>query len=472
MIIRDLKRIALLAGPLLLILLLSASVWHSNPDYLRSGVHTLFGKNPKDTASWTSDGPRKPRLTPNETHYEIFSVSSSTGKFYEVRFGHPVFNPNIIPHNKFNDTWHIVGQLHKEATGNFLEDVQFHEVGCAAQFIEGTLMCIDFFQALPYDATNDAANSSLCDEKHQIQTVNVGPHDARVFYGPQNPFTVWGSNSAVTCFGQFIKDFRKMVDWEYEFLTNHDFQTATELVRPGELNQLEKNYFPFWDNKDVMHVHWDMWPSRGFARLFNNGTTGPNLSNITAAADGKCLKRYMPELPDNKLESIHQASNSLRITLCDRADPKCSPNAGNTYIMTIIQHKTFYGYHSEYEPYVVLFQQRSPFELYAISKKPLWISGRRRHKGRKTDMMYVTSINWKEKGLKYHGYLDDVIMMGFGYEDKYSGVLDVRAGDLLVDMGLCEDLPTKDKPKEKNDKEKEEKEKKEQEEELPEEHLE
>ncbi|KAL1840187.1 hypothetical protein VTJ49DRAFT_717 [Mycothermus thermophilus] len=438
MIIRDLKRLTLLLGPLFLILLLSASLWHSNPDYLRSGVSTLLGKNPKDTASWTSDGPRKPRLIPNETHYEIFSATSTDGKFYEIRFGHPVFNPNIIPHNKFNDTWHIVGQLHKVATGNFLEDINFQEVGCAAQFIHGSLMCIDFFRPLPYEPTNDIANGSLCSSDYNIVKLNVGPHDARVFYGPQNPFTVYGSNSAVTCFGQFIRDFREMVDWEYEFLTNHDFKHGTELVRPGELAQLEKNYFPFWDNYDYMHLHWSIYPTRGYARLYNNGTTGPNLANKTAEADNKCLTRYLPK-PPNKFESIHQASNSLKVTLCDRADPKCSPNAGNTYIMTVIQHKTFYNYHSEYEPYVVLFQQRPPFELYAISKKPLWISGRKRHQGRKTDMMYVTSINWREKGLKYHGYLDDIIMMGFGYEDKYSGLLDLRAGDLLVDMGLCEE---------------------------------
>jgi hypothetical protein len=125
--------------------------------------------------------------------------------------------------------------------------------------------------------------------------------------------------------------------------------------------------------------------------------------------------------------------------MCNRADKDCEPHAGNTYIMTVIQHKSFYNFHSEYEPYAVLFQQRAPFELYAISKKPLWISGRKRHEGRMTDMMYVTSFNWRDRGVNYHGYLDDVIFMGFGYEDKHSGMIDITAGDLLVDLGLCEE---------------------------------
>ncbi|KAK4153589.1 hypothetical protein C8A00DRAFT_43530 [Chaetomidium leptoderma] len=340
--------------------------------------------------------------------------SSSNGRYYfDIRFGTDVYNPNIVPHPKFNNTWYIVGQLWAD-DDPAVHANHFYEAGCMAQFINGALMDIAGFN------------------------LNVGPRDARVFVGPQNPFITFGSNSGYTCLGLWIQDFRQLVDWEYELMTNTDFKVGTALQRPGTYFPLEKNYFLFWDDHDQMHVHQDMYPKRMFASLERNGSTGPDLAPKAATFDEKCLTRYMPKMPPD-LESIHQATNSLKITMCNRADKKCSPHAGNTFIMAIIQHKTYYSYHSEYEPYVVLFQQRAPYELYAISKKPLWISGRKRHTGRATDMMYVTSVNWQERGVNYHGYLDDIAILGFGYEDKGSGGIDVRACDLLVDMGPCEE---------------------------------
>jgi hypothetical protein len=57
-----------------------------------------------------------------------------------------------------------------------------------------------------------------------------------------------------------------------------------------------------------------------------------------------------------------------------------------------------------------------------------------------TEMVYVTSMNWKEQGRNYVGYLDDVLMLGFGIEDERSAVMDVMAGDLLKDFWLCSEL--------------------------------
>jgi hypothetical protein len=118
--------------------------------------------------------------------------------------------------------------------------------------------------------------------------------------------------------------------------------------------------------------------------------------------------------------------------------------------MAVIQHKVFHDLHSVYEPYVVVFEQSAPFGLHAVSSKPLWVHGRGT-KGEKrpkkvpdnmpwaqTEMIYVTSINWKQQGQRYHGYLDDVVLMGFGIEDERSGVIDVLAADLLEGLGECD----------------------------------
>jgi hypothetical protein len=429
MIVRDLKRAAFCVVPLLVLLLLSASLWRSHPEYLRSHVGALLGDSPDATRRLH----RKPTLTPNETHNEIYSLSQGDGKYFEIRFGSDVYNPNIIPHQKFNNSWYIVGQLWNDPHKNLL-DKAFKESACVAQFINGVLMCIDYMRDLSIQPTP----GGKCEGDISYFSLNVGPHDARVFFGPQNPFTIYGSNSGFTCFGQWIQDFRQLVGWDHELMTNDDFQSGTEIQRPAPYFPVEKNYFLFWDEHDEMHVHYDMYPKRGFSKLERDGKAGEDLAAATAEQDQKCMQRYLPKLPP-KLESIHQATNSLKITLCERADKGCKPNDANTFILAIIQHKTFYDWHSEYEPYVVLFRQRAPFELYAISKRPLWIHGRRRYQGRRTDMFYVTSVNWMDRGVNYHGFLDDAVVLGFGIEDQFSGGIDVLAKDLLVGMGFCDE---------------------------------
>ncbi|KAL2022519.1 hypothetical protein VTK56DRAFT_5126 [Thermocarpiscus australiensis] len=429
MIVKDLKRLALLAGPLLALLLLSASLWHRHTDFLRSNVSALLGK--QKPADSNSDPNRNPALPLNETHNEIFSVSTPKKKHFEIRFGKHVFNPNMIPHPSRDDTWIIAGQLRNDPDDKAKLGVA-EEVGCNAQFIGGVLMCVDDLRVLPIAPTT----GDKCEGDIAYFNLNVGPHDARVFYGPQKPYTIYGSNSGFTCFGMWIQDFRKLVDWGFELFTDADFSVGTELQRPPPYGVIEKNWFVFWDKDDQMHAHYDMFPKRTFAKLESNGSAGPDLAPDVAAQDEQCMARYLPELPPT-LESIHQATNSLRVTLCNRADSQCTPDDSNTFILTIIQHKTFYDWHGEYEPYVVLFYQRAPYELYAISKKPLWIHGRQRTGDRHSEMFYVTSMSWKMRGMKYHGFLDDVLFLAFGIEDKDAGGMDVRAGDLLVDLGLC-----------------------------------
>jgi len=100
----------------------------------------------------------------------------------------------------------------------------------------------------------------------------------------------------------------------------------------------------------------------------------------------------------------------------------------------------------------MVFKQQAPFEIYGISKRPIWIHGRglpgqgkkpvtltveESQKWNQTEMFYLTSISWKTQGQKYHGYLDDVMFVGFGIEDSDTGGIDILANDLMVDIGLC-----------------------------------
>ena len=258
---------------------------------------------------------------------------------------------------------------------------------------------------------------------------------------------MYGSTSKFTCFGQWILDFRLTMDWPFEIFRAEQFRDPTELQRPKPYGRVEKNFFIFWDKNEEMYAHYDTTPKRVFSKLSWDGSAGSNLASHTAANDEKCLAKYLPGDLDPENQSIHQATNSLSITLCKRSDPACKPDDSNTFIINIIQHKKYYSFHSVYEPYVVLFQQAKPFALHGISEKPLWISGRGKpgewtkpdgnSLPEQTQMFYVTSISWKQQGQKYHGYIDDVIFVLFGIEDADTGGIDLLAGDLVANLGLC-----------------------------------
>ncbi|KAJ9656058.1 hypothetical protein H2198_005218 [Neophaeococcomyces mojaviensis] len=379
----------------------------------------------------------------SKTHDVVFSSSTINHEYFMIDFGdQPARNPNIIPHPLLEETWIVVAQLIPESQ-------YYAELVCNAMFVNDTLQCINHAVTLPIAPTY----GDKCVDDLAYITLNKGPHDARVFHGPNSPYTIYGSNSKFTCFGQWIQDFRSLIEWEHEYLHNDDFVQATELQRPPPYHDFEKNWFLFWSRDDEVYVHYDVVPRRVFAKLEFDGSVGPDLAVATQGHDEKCIEKYMPKIGP-QLESIHQATNSLSISMCRRNDRACTPDESNTFIFTIFQHKTYFNFHPIYEPYVMLFEQIAPFAIHAMSKRPFWIHGR---KGADQDvhqaptsesdelqppvvqgeMFYVTSMSWKTRGQKYHGYIDDVLFVAFGIEDEKTGGIDVVAGDLLHTLGTC-----------------------------------
>ena len=405
--------------------------------------------NDKPSESWQSWSFAGTSLEDNpsvaEKHYEVFSVSSTSKEYFLLKFGeYEAHNPSIIPHPTLNDTWFIIAQQRTSSEGG---SGWFAELVCKAVFKDGVLGCIHSPLILPIPTTF----GNQCVDDLAYFNFNIGPHDARVFFGPNMPYTVYGSNSVHTCFGQWILDFDILVDWENGERAAPEFRAATELQRPMEYQPIEKNWFAFWDNSGQMYVHYDLAPKRAFAQLNRDGSVGPDLAPSAALNDEKCIATFWPKV-GLEMESIHQATNSLSVTMCDREDASCVPNDLNTYIMTIMQHKSFHSFHSVYEPYIVLFQQRAPFELFAVSSKPIWIHGRGKagqgqmppgmsaeqaESWNQTEMFYITSVSWKAHGQKYHGYRDDALFLGFGIEDSAPAAIDIVAGDLFQELHFC-----------------------------------
>ncbi|KAI5461954.1 hypothetical protein BGZ63DRAFT_354715 [Mariannaea sp. PMI_226] len=367
-------------------------------------------------------------------HQEIFSVSTQDKKFFSIDFGEfRGMNPSIVPHPTLQDTWIVVAQ--KVKADHETPSLWFSEITCDATFQDNVLRCLRTPNHLPVAATF----GERCEGDLAYMNTNIGPHDARVFLGPETPYIVYGSNSMHTCFGQFSQDFRILVDSGYEMtgLSQAVFRAGTELQRPLPWGTIEKNWFLFWDFEGQLYCHYDIAPKRVFALLNPDGSAGPDLSPGAAQSDEACLAKYLPKTA-TQLESVHQATNSLKITMCRRQDPACKADESNTFIFTIYQHKAYYGFHSVYEPYLMVFNQRAPFKIHSMSERPIWIHGRERNSEKNTsDMFYVTSMSWKNRERKYHGYLDDELFIGFGIEDEKSGGIDVRAEDVLQNLGIC-----------------------------------
>lgn len=428
------------------------------PDLSRSNTQTFISYSSKEHDEVVLKSPHV-RLGDNEVEFdlkaygkpvhEIFSNSTKNGKYFTIVTGeYESYNPSILAHPEKNDTWILIAQQERTDTVN---TVWFAQLVCEAKFNKaGTLLCARPPLILPIGVT--AVGYDNCKGNIAWLSFNVGPHDARAFWGPDHPYALYGSQSQYNCFGIWIQDLRLLTDWGVVPASGHDyknpFRGQTELQRPRPFGQVEKNWFTFWDKDGTMYAHYDMSPSRIFSKIEFDGSCGPDLAPKTIKEDAKCMARYLPPIPDG-LESIHQATNSLSITLCKRHDPSCTPNDDNTYIMTIFHHKTFYNFHGEYHPYVMLFRRTAPFEIYSLSTKPLWVHGRGdalrpkelkpEDKYESTQMFYITSISWKQTGQKYHGYIDDVMFLSFGIEDSIGAAIDVVAEDVVAEMGLCSD---------------------------------
>lgn len=427
------KRPSYLAGPLVLGFIiwtvLQIGLFHAETLDIRQGIR--FSEQEESTSA---------------TYTFIESSSTHDGRYFSIDMGQPALNPNLIPHPLLDDTWMLVAQLRPDSQ-------YFAELVCTASFHDGVLKCNDTPYKLPIEPTF----GDRCTGELGFLQLNQGPHDARVFHGPRKPYTIYGSNSGNTCFGQWIHDFRKLMLWETDVdESSEDFVVATELQRPPPWSDMEKNWFLFWDLDGQAYVHHDVMPARVFASVDKSGAVSSNLGLLAQTEDAECMSKYMPAIAP-ELESIHQATNSLSITMCKRHDTSCTANTSNTFVFTIFQHKKYHNFHAVYEPYVLMFEQVPPFRIRAISTKPFWISGRKsrtadasssekfisadhqhQDSSSPTDqMLYITSMSWKDRSQRYHGFIDDVLFIAFGIEDEDTAAIDVVVGDLMPDLGFC-----------------------------------
>jgi hypothetical protein len=277
------------------------------------------------------------------------------------------------------------------------------------------------------------------------------------------------------------------------------YATLTELTRnpPETRSAIEKNWFTFHPATGETFLHYDISepnptrPARGrtFAKLLGAGLS---TTNLTDPREKPCI----PDLPNAEDDGSlgtprwHQATNSLRLVLCNRADKNCRPNRNNTVFFAIIHRKisNHLGLPLRYERYVQVWAGTAPYGMIGISQHPillanettaLWpkwqnweddpenakivaanklkygpgsnlteLTGTKGPdayggKGYWAWFTYTVSIAWAygrqgtEMDGMNEGYLDDEVFLSIGIDDSGQGFGRVKAGDLVACMRAC-----------------------------------
>lgn len=373
---------------------------------------------------------------------EVWSRSTTDGTYFNVYFTQGATKPNIIPHPTKADQYLLIAT---DSDGFH----PFQQLNCQGSFYNGVLLCADPPTILPIPTTNTGTCAGALDHYN----MRSGPRDSRVFYSPDGPLISYNAQSPHRCMGHFIQDIRHILPDFTGLAPSPLYANATEIHRPDAGTSIHKNFMLFWDAHGTAHVQHEFWPARMFAQLAPSGHVGPDLAPATRFPDLRCMARLMPPAR-GEFEWIRPGSNSLAVTLCRRADPRCVPTDKNTMLMHIVHHEKLTAGHATFEPYVVLFQRSAPFALHAMAQRPLWVRGRgvltkatgaKQYEGEEAEAIppgelesfETTTMSWMMHGQRYHGYLDDPLFLSFGIEDSKSAGADTTAAAILQDLAFC-----------------------------------
>lgn len=217
-----------------------------------------------------------------------------------------------------------------------------------------------------------------------------------------NSYSVVYVRSRYACFGLWIIDLRSLYSPLQNLLSSsptrpslgplRSYPTLTELTRnpPSTRVSIEKNWLLFFSANGESYVQYEL-PSqstktqhpeprgRTFAKLLGNGLT---TTNLTDPWEQPCVQDLDAPKPANastgssgksRKGTWHQATNSLRLILCNRADPTCHPTPAKTVFFAVI-HRKFpneFELPLRYERFFIVWSASPPFHMLGISAHPL-----------------------------------------------------------------------------------------------------
>ncbi|KAL9101200.1 MAG: hypothetical protein Q9163_003518 [Psora crenata] len=311
--------------------------------------------------------------------------------------------------------------------------------------------------------------------------------------------------SRYACFGLWIIDLRTLYPPLVNLLSSSpshfslggplkSYPTLTEITRnPADTRApIEKNWMLFFPPSGEAYVHYDLPPidgaqrGRTFAKLLGNGLTTPNL---TDPLELPCLHQLAEQDEPDKTKHggrWHQASNALRLVLCNRSDPTCKVRAENTVFFAVIHRKfpNVLELPLRYERFFMVWSATRPYGMVGVSKFPILMANETAHgwsesqnwdddpgnavtvaatkkssptnltepyggKGYWAYFTYTVSISYTwgreprvgskgdESEDMHFGYLDDEVILGIGVDDSGQVFSKVKAGTLVECLRAC-----------------------------------
>ncbi|KAI9887890.1 MAG: hypothetical protein M1823_000278 [Watsoniomyces obsoletus] len=311
--------------------------------------------------------------------------------------------------------------------------------------------------------------AEICEDRMASFADIPGFHDPRVFWsGRGEPLMMINSQSRYACFGLWVIDLRVLHPPLKDLLASSpthpslgplmSYPAVTELTRNprSDRSAMEKNWM-FFSTSDAAYLQYEISPERGraFAKLLGSGLTSPN---ITDPREQACLVEGK-----SAGATWHQATNSVRLVLCERADARCKPDADNTVFVAIVHRKYSNGLNlpMRYERYIIMWSATPPFHMLGVSQHPILLANETASgwsaaenwddspsaldEGR--DMWayftYTVSIAyaWGRKGdeaiWKNTGYLDDEVILSVGIDDGGLAYAKVPARELIQCLKAC-----------------------------------
>ncbi|KAK9321072.1 hypothetical protein V1517DRAFT_309275 [Lipomyces orientalis] len=295
----------------------------------------------------------------------------------------------------------------------------------------------------------------------------VGHVNPRIFMSPLGePLMLVATNGKANCLHEFVVDLRTFVpDLAPKFKIETvpiRFANLTALPRESSLAVVEEHYQLLFDDKNAIFVQHDI----GDRSLTSMSDYGMRNLAVDAPTPECVLSLQKPVSdPDNQKVSLEQATNALRVTLCEYP---CEPTLGNTVLMSIMHVKYEHLREVYYRRYLVVMNATAPFHILARSSSLIYLGSEERA------TVYTVAMQWDHSHFRtrsqssidphnpvakraqiaaaaakvspetnslvndyYHGWLDDTVLISIGLNDQESAFMHINASQLLDCLEIC-----------------------------------
>ncbi|KAK9365077.1 hypothetical protein V1509DRAFT_571739 [Lipomyces kononenkoae] len=319
------------------------------------------------------------------------------------------YNPNILPYPPGSPYPYFgIGQ---QADASKHHELMYCDMawGLSKGIGRRILRCQTGIQKLEFPEWQSPNGS--CVWRPFLEATN-GPYDPRVFISPLGePLMVVGTNGITNCLSQYIIDLRTMIpDLADKMKIGANvpvrFRQLTELPR-DLYDEVEKNWFLMYDDNNIGYVQHTI-QNRSISALTDVDVLHSNhvVNLVKGEATPQCITALKKEYEANNDQinsDIHQATNTLRVTLCEFP---CIPTIHNTVLIEIFQVK----YHSYlevfYRRYVMIMNVTAPFEIIGRTNNLIYAGSDEKM------LIFTVSMAWDHANFRHHESWN---------EEKYGG---------------------------------------------------